>query len=259
LLEKRIMSALGLGAITVVCVFSGSVIGLLFRHTLPDHHLTGDSKDAVRMGAGLIATLSALVLGLLVSSAKDSFDEMSSAIAQTSAKIIMLDRTMAHYGPQTQPVRQMLHDSVLERVNMLWPEQKTEIDGLAFEQSPILTEIIMVRLRDLTPQNDSQRIFQSEAVQLCKEIQQMRWLTIERAQISLPPVFYGVLLFWLTILFGSIGLFAPLNKTVLTVLIVCAISVGGAIFLIEEMNQPLSGLVKISSAPLIKAVELIGK
>lgn len=253
------MSALVLGGIAFVCVFGGSIIGLLFRHTLPDHHLSGDSKDTVRMGAGLIATLSALVLGLLISSAKDSFDEMSSAITQGSATLVMLDRTMVHYGPQTQPIRQMLRSSIIEQIKRVWPEQTTEIDEVAFEKSPIIAEVIMVKLMELTPQNDSQRIYQSEAMQLCKEILKMRWLTIERTQISLPPAFHVVLLFWLTILFGSIGLFAPANKTVLTVLIVCSISIGGAIFLIEEMNQPLSGLVKISSAPLIKAVELMGK
>jgi hypothetical protein len=253
------MSATVIGLIAFVCVMGGTVAGLLMRKTLPEHHLTGDSKDAVKMGSGLIATLSALVLGLLVSSAKNSFDEMNSAIAQSGAKLILLDRTMAHYGPETQPIRQALRGMVIERIAMVWPEHKTAIDGVAaYEKSPTV-EVIADKLRELTPHNDSQRTFQSEAIQLCKEIVQTRWLVIEQSQISLPVAFLVVLLFWLTILFGSIGLFAPVNKTVLAVLIVCAISVGGAIFLIEEMNKPLSGLVKVSSAPLIKAVENMGK
>jgi hypothetical protein len=260
LLEKWIMSAIAVGIIAFVCVFGGTLLGLLLRKTLPDHHLTGDSKDAVKMGTGLIATLSALVLGLLVSSAKNSFDDMSSAITQSSAKLIMLDRTMTHYGPETQPIRQMLSRSVVAGIKMIWPEKNTKIDGIgAFEKAPASMEIVADKLRELTPQNDSQRALQSEALQLCKEILQTRWLAIEQAQTSLPPTFLVVLLFWLTILFGSIGLFAPSNKTVLVVLFVCAMSVGGAIFLIEEMNKPLRGIVKVSSAPLIKAVENMGK
>jgi hypothetical protein len=254
------MSAIVVGVIAFVCVLGGLVAGLLLRNVLPGHHLTGDSKEAIKMGSGLIATLSALVLGLLISSAKSSFDDMSQAITQSSAKLIMLDRTMARYGPQTQPIRQILRSSLIERIQMVWPENKNDVDGFTtFERAPATMELVSDKLRELTPQNDSQRIFQSESLQLCKEMQQTRWLAIEQSQISLPRPFLVVLLFWLTILFGSIGLFAPPNKTVLTVLIVCAISVAGAIFLIEEMNSPFKGIMKISSAPLIKAVQYIGK
>lgn len=254
------MSAVIIGVIAFVCVFGGTVIGLFMRKTLPNHHLTGDSRDAVKMGSGLIATLSALVLGLLVSSAKTSFDDMSTAITQSSAKLIMLDRAMARYGPETQPFRQALRNSVILRIKMVWPEVKSNINvSDTFEKSPAIAEILGDKLRALTPQNDSQRAFQAEAIQLCKELLQTRWLVIEQSQVSLPPIFLVVLLFWLTILFGSIGLLAPPNKTVVAVMVVCALSVAGAIFLIEEMNSPLSGMVKVSSAPLVKAVENMGK
>ncbi len=254
------MSAVILGVIGFLCVFGGTVLGLFLRNILPDHHLSGDSRDAVKMGAGLIATLSALVLGLLVSSAKDSFDSMSDAIAQSSAKLIMLDSALAHYGPETQPIREAMRNSIIRRIAMVYPEHKLSKEGRdTFEKSPPAAEIVADKLRALTPQNDAQRTFQAEGLQLCKEIQQTRWLMIEEAQISLPPVFIVVLLFWLAILFGSIGLLAPANKTVVVVMAVCAISVGGAIFLIEEMNNPLRGIVKVSIAPLVKALEHLGK
>jgi hypothetical protein len=230
------------------------------RRTLPEHHLTGDSKDAVKMGSGLIATLTALVLGLLVSSAKNSFDEMNNAITQSSAKLIMLDRTLAQYGPETKPIREMLRTSIIARIKMVWPEHTGKIDSVtAFEKSPPTAEMVAHQLRSLTLQNDTQRTLQADALQLCKELLQTRWLVIEQAQVSLPTVFLAVLMFWMMILFGSIGLFAPTNKTVIAVLVVCAMSVAGAIFLVEEMNSPLSGVVKVSSAPLIKAVENMGK
>jgi len=253
------VSAIAVGVISFVCVFGGMLLGMFIRKLLPEHHLSDDSKDTVRIGMGLIATLCALVLGLLISSAKNSFDETSSAIAQSGAKLILLDRTMANYGPETQPIRQTLRRQVIARIEMIWPEHKAKIDGIdAFEKSPS-AEIVADKLRELTPKNDLQRALQSEALQLCKEIVQMRWLAIEQSQISLPPVFLVVLLFWLAILFGSFGLFAPPNKTVLAVMVVCAISVAGAIFLIEEMNSPLGGIVKVSSAPLVNAVENMGK
>ena len=253
------MSEIVVGVISFVCVFGGTLAGMFLRRILPEHHLGGDSKDTVRIGMGLIATLCALVLSLLLSSAKDSFDETGSAIAQSGAKLIMLDHAMANYGPETQPIREALRRLVIKRIEMIWPEHKTNTYGIdAFAESPSV-EIVAGKLRELTPNNDLQRAFQSEALQLCREILQTRWMVIEQSQASLPPMFLVVLLFWLTILFGSIGLFAPPNKTVLAVLIVCAISVGGAIFLIEEMNNPLGGIVKISSAPLVTAVENMGK
>ncbi len=120
-------------------------------------------------------------------------------------------------------------------------------------------ELVAGKLSALNPKNDSQRATQAEALQLCRELLQARWLMIEQSQVSLPTVFLVVLLFWLAILFSSIGLLAPSNKTVLVVLVVCALSVAGAIFLIEEMDRPLGGIVKVSNAPLIKAIEHMAK
>lgn len=258
--ENDVVSAIVIGVITFLCVFGGTVTGMLLRKVLPEHHLSGESKDAVRMGTGLIATLSALVLGLLVSSAKSSFDDMSNAITQSGAKVIMLDRIMAQYGPETAPIRQLCRESIARGVAMVWPEHKTDIDGMdVFEKSPASMELVANQLRQLSPQNDSQRTLLSDAMQISKELLQTRWLVIEQSQISLPMVFIIVQMFWLTILFGTIGLFAPSNKTVMVALYVCAMSVGGAMFLIEEMNRPLSGVVKVSSAPLVKAVEHMGR
>jgi hypothetical protein len=254
------MSAIIVGVVTFVCVLTGTIVGMLLRHALPDHHLSGDSKDAVKMASGLIATLSALVLGLLVSSAKNSFDEMSDAITQSGAKLIVLDRIMTGYGSETQDIRNQLRDSITKWVTMVWPEQSTDINGLEiYEKSPAMLEFVIHKLQDLTPQNDSQRTAQSEAIQICKELLRTRWLVIEQSQMSLPIVFIVVQMFWLTILFGTIGLFAPANKTVIAALVVCAMSVSGAMFLIEEMNRPLGGIVKVSSAPLVKAIEHMGK
>lgn len=254
------MSAAGLGIISFICVLGGMTAGMLLRNALPDHHLSGDSRDAVKMGAGLIATLSALVLGLLISSAKDSFDAMNNAITEGSAKLIVLDRILAQYGPPTQDIRDQLRQSVIGRVAMVWPEQKTDKDTMStFEKSPATMELVAAKVRELSPQNDTQKVFQSEAIGICRDLLQTRWLMIERAQLSLPMAFIVVLLFWLTMLFATFGLLAPANKTAIAALTVCALSVGGAIFLIEEMNKPLGGMVKVSNAPLLKAIEYLGR
>lgn len=252
------MTAILLGIIAFVCLMVGTTAGMLIRSRLPEHHLSSDSRDTVKLGAGLIATLSALVLGLLVSSAKESFDSMNTAITQSSAKLIMLDRSLALYGPETNQIREQIRDTITKYIKVIWHEANGK-EMEAFENSPPLMEVIGSKLRELKPENDVQKAYLSDAIQICRDMLQTRWLVIEQSQASLPPAFIVILLFWLTVLFTSFGLLAPTNKTVFVVLVVCAMSVGGAIFLIEEMNKPMTGLLKISKAPLVKAVEHMGK
>jgi hypothetical protein len=236
------------------------VLGLLIRGRLPGHHMSPESKDVVKLGSGLIATLTALVLGLLVSSAKSTFDTMNSGLTQGGAKVILLDRTMAQYGPDTKDARQTLRRTIEAGIRKVWPEDKSDAAGMKdFESGPVGLEAVQKELRRLTPQNDTQKALQSEAVQLANELMQSRWLAIEQAQNQMPTAFLVVLLFWLTVFFITLGLLAPPNGTVVTVLVVCAMSMGGAVYLVGEMNRPLQGTMKVSSAPLVKALEHLGK
>ncbi|MDD5139438.1 MAG: DUF4239 domain-containing protein [Verrucomicrobiales bacterium] len=253
------MNSLTIALISAACIFSGVLLGMFLRSRLPDHHLSNDSKDTVKLAAGMIATLSALVLGLLVSSAKSSFDTVGSEITQGAAKIILLDRALANYGPATHDVREQLRRSVAAGIVMFWPEEKTAAAGMTtFERSNGM-ELVQAKLRELTPANEAQRQLLAQAQQFGGELLQFRWLVIEQTQNALPMPFLVMLLFWLTMLHMSFGLFAPRNATVIAVLLVCALSVSGAVFLILEMNHPLSGFIKVSSAPMLKALEHLGQ
>ena len=240
-------------------MFGGALLGLLLSSLLPEHHLRDNSKDTVKVVAGMIATLAALVLGLLVGSAKSSFDAMNTEITQSSTKIILLDRVLAAYGPETKDAREQLRRGVAAVIETVWPEEKTEEAGLAsFERSNRM-EMLQAKLRELTPATDAQRQLLSQAQQISGDLVQSRWLVIEQAQSALPMPFLVVLLFWLTMLHVSFGLFAARNATVITVLLISALSVSGAIFIILEMNHPLQGMIKVSSAPMRKALEHLGQ
>jgi len=253
------MSSLSIALISAGCIFGGVLLGLLLRGLLPDHHLTNESKDTVKLAAGMIATLSALVLGLLVSSAKNTFDTVGSEITQSAAKIILLDRVLANYGPATKDVREQLQRSVAAGVTAVWPEQKTAVPGMTTFERANGMERMQAKLRELTPASEAQRQLLAQGQQIGGELLQFRWLVIEQTQNALPMPFLVLLLFWLTLLHMSFGLFAPRNATVLLVLFLCALSVSGAIFLILEMNHPLSGFIKVSSAPMLKALEHLGQ
>jgi len=254
------MSSIIVGLTAFACAFGGAILGLFFRNILPEHHLNKESRDAVIMGTGLIATLTALVLGLLISSANESFESMNSTMTQSGARIILLDRTLANYGPQANHIRDLLRSSMITVITRVWPEDAAKLkDSGMLQEGVIGMEVVENKLLRLSPENDSQRMLQTRALQLTGELLQARWLTIEQAERSLPTAFLVILFFWLVILFACIGLFAPANKTVIVILFVCALSVAGAVFLIREMNHPYQGMMKISSGPLIKAVENMGK
>ena len=206
----------------------------------------------------MVATMSALVLGLLVSSSKSSFDAMNAAIAQNGARIIQLDHVLSEYGPETSAIREELRKNIAERVEKVWSKSASDGHGLSAVEKSTSVLDVQRRLRALTPQNDLQKSTLNQALQLSGEIWQSRLLVIEEQQEALPPVFLVLLIFWLTILFLSFGLFAPGNATVLGMLLVCALSVSSAVFIILELSHPLDGFIKVSNAPMRKALEMIG-
>jgi hypothetical protein len=254
------MNSIWTSSIIFICVFGGALLGLFLRTVLPGHHLNADAKEAVKLGAGLVATLTALVLGLLISSSKDSFDATSTMLTQGGAKILMMDRVLAGYGPEAKEIRGLLKGFLGARIAQVWPEKIKNRPGSDFSGRPIEMEDVKIALRNLVPQSDVQRSLQMQATQISDELLQLRWLLFEQLQTSLPPVLLGVLVFWATILFVCFGLLAPRNGTLIVVFFVCAISVAGAIFLILEMEKPLTGgAMKISSKPLVKTLERLGK
>jgi hypothetical protein len=245
--------------ISAGCIFGGAVFGLLLSRRLPEAHLRDNSRDTVKVVTGLIATLAALVLGLLISSAKNTFDAVDTAITNNGAKIILLDRALANYGPETKDIREHLRSTIIAGIEMFWPGEKAEGAGLAGFERANAMEVLQAKIRELTPATDLQRQLRSEAEKLSGDMLEARWLLIAQAQRTLPLTFVVVLLFWLTMLHISFGLLAARNTTVITVLLISALSVSSAMFIILEMDHPLQGMLKVSSAPMRKALEHLGR
>ena len=252
-------SSLALSLISAGCIFGGVLLGLLLRQLLPDQHLQKESKATIKLGAGMVATVSALVLGLLVASAKDTFDTTEEEITQRAAKIIFLDHLLADYGPETSATREQLRRTVATSIEMIWPSGKISASGLsAYERMSGMHDTQMTLLK-VTPTTEAQRQLYATAQQILTDLRQSRWVLIQRAQHAIPIPFLVVLLFWLTMLHVSFGLFAPRNGTVITVLFISALSVSGAIFIVLDMTHPLQGVIKVSSEPMRKALEHLGQ
>jgi hypothetical protein len=240
-------------------VVGGALVGMFLRTILPEHHLNAASKDIVKLVMGLVATLAALVLGLLVASAKSSFDLVNDGFRQSAARVILLDRTLAQYGPESRELRGLIRKSMAARVEQLFAKDGSPHAKLSSSQGTAAIEGAQQGIRALSPQNEIQRAMQSRAIDLMEAVTQARWLAIEEEDNRIPTPFLVILVFWLAVMFTSFGLFAPRNAIAVAVLFLGAASLAAAVFLIEELYDPLDGVIAISSAPMYKALSLLGQ
>jgi len=252
------MSSLEIGAIVFACTFGGALVGLLLRVVIPDPHLTGDSKDVIKMGTGLLATLAALVLGLLIASAKGSFDSQRTGLQQMAANFVVIDRALAKYGPETRPARESLH-RLVEKLLEVQSAGANSASAIGAASLTVEGGKFYDQIRELVPGTENQKWLQSQALQLAADFTRTRWLLNEQQGSAIPTPFLVIVVFWLTALFLSFGLFSAPNPVVIVTLLICALSVAGALFLIVDLDQPSAGLIRISSAPIQNALSQLGK
>ena len=252
------MSSVTISFIVFACVFGGALLGILLRAVLPQSHLSAESKDIVKLGMGLVGTMAALVLGLLVASAKGEYDAQIGELTQGSSNILLLDRLLAQYGPETKEPRALLRGAIVRFLDQTWGSK----DGASASGLPppsASAETLYGQIQGLSPKDSAQRLFQSQALSLAMDIRKTRWLMYEEETESIALPLLVILVLWLAIIFISFGLFAPFNATVVSSLFASALSVSGAIFLILDMYRPYSGLIQISSAPLRFALAHLGQ
>ena len=252
------MSPLAISLIIFACVFGGAIIGLMLHRILPEHHSSTETKDVVKLGMGLVATMSALVLALLIASAKGSYETQSGEVVHMSAGFVQLDRVLQHYGPETAAARALLRKTVTTAINLIWSDNGYQTNALDSRALQAEGSQFFEMIENLTPRDDAQRSLQSQALTIASDLGNTRLLLIEQARGTIAMPFLVVLVFWLTMIFLSFGLFAPSNTTVIAVLLVCAMSVSGAIFLVLELDRPFTGVMQISSAPMRDALAHLG-
>jgi hypothetical protein len=253
------MSSLTLSFIVFACIFGGAILGMAVRAFLPESHMNSETRDVVKLGMGLIGTMTALVLGLLIASAKGSFDTQRNGLAQLSGNVIFLDRILARYGKGSEGVRKMLRASVADMIQRTWPEENQQ-SGQTQEKSGTegRYEAVYERIEELAPENENQRALQAQALKIATDLGQTRWLLFAQKGSSIPTPFLVVMVSWLTLILASFSLFAPRNAMAFVTLLVCALAVSSAIFLILELDQPFGGVIQISSAPLRNALAQLG-
>jgi len=245
--------ATAVSVLVLACALAGALLGAFLRSSLPAHHLSEESKDTIKLGTGLIATLVALVLGLLVASAKNSFDTKSEEIKAGAANIILLDRQLRRLGPPADRARVLLHRVVAYRLEVPWGEQTRSLAKAPPGEITTL-EDVENQIRGLPLSSDEQRGLYARALQLSAGLSQTRWLLSEQTGSTVETPFLVVVISWLAVIFASLGLLAPRNVTVWVVIVLCALSVSAAVFLILELDQPFGGVITLSKEPLRSAL-----
>jgi len=250
------MNATVVSSMVFVIVFSGALAGMAIRRALPEDHLGSDAKDVVKLATGLVVTMSALVLGMLVSSAKSSYDTRKNEVALMSSQVISIERLLATYGPETREIREEFRMLVEAGIDRIWPSQASRQSELRPTES---SQTYYSGLQLLTPKTDAQTAAKAEAISMSVSLRQTRWLLfLEAEQSSVPLPLLVILIAWLTSIFVSFGLFAPPNPTVTVTLLIGALAVSAAIFIIMEMYTPFSGVLQISPTPIREALSQMG-
>ena len=253
------MIAVSMALLVLACTFAGALAGFVLRNVLPQHHLDEETKDLIKLTMGLIATMTALVLGLILTSAKAQFDAEDAYVKQSAANVLALDRVLARYGDGTETIRATIRHSLELRFNAIWPTSTASAASLDSSEIEHTIEEVVDRTLALTPTTDAQRWLQSQALQMSSAMQLNRWLMLEREEGITGNPFLVALLCWLTVIFASWGLFAPRHATSFAALGLSALSVAIAIFLILELEHPYRGLIRVSSAPVEFALAHLGR
>ena len=255
-----IAPSLVITAVVFICLMAGAVGGMWLRQALPQHHLGSDSTDVIKLVTGLMGTLAALVLSLLISSANSAHIAVKSEFQESLADIVMLDRYLADYGRETGEIRTQVHHVVVGRLQAIWPSEDfgpPDPGGANVERA---VEEIEKKILALSPETQAQKWFQEGALATIRTLAQVRWVVIaQRSGNALPAPLLVVLVCWTTAIFVSFGLLTKRNSTVFVGLVIAAAAVAGAIFLILELDSPFRGLMQISSAPAHLALALLGQ
>ncbi|MGH7155241.1 MAG: hypothetical protein ACREF3_15055 [Acetobacteraceae bacterium] len=244
------MSAIQTSLAVTACVFAGGVIGLHLHRLLPESHRSKETLEVVRLGTGMLSVLASLVLGLLIASAKGAYDDTDHTIRAYSAQIALLNETLRDYGATAAAPHELLRRYVLLLLHDRATNDVRRKSILENDAAGALLEHVRETVRDLKPVDDGQRVLKTQAIATTSELLRQRWLMIEQQSRGVHGIVLAILVSWVVAIFVSFGLNAPKNATIVVAFLICSMAIGGAVFLILEMDEPLYGILQISTWPM---------
>jgi len=250
------MESILVSSTVFVVVFGGALAGMRFRRVLPEDHLGPEVKDVIRLATGLLVTMTALVLGMLVSTANSSYQERKNELAEMGSNFVLVDGLLASYGPDAQALRMELRGMAESGLERVWPSHAPQASLRPQDNGQVFYD----QVQGLVPKNETQAALKAAAISAAVNLRHTYWLMFlgtEQSSLSFPLLL--VVVSWLTLIFVSFGLFAPRNKEVLVTLLASALAVSAAVFVIMAMYTPFRGIMRISSSPMREALSLMGR
>jgi hypothetical protein len=259
-------------AVVLVILLGCSTLGLRVRPLLSERHRSREVIEFVQLVVAMLVTFAALVLGLLTSSVKTSFDKVGDDLRGLAIQVIQLDRSLREWGTEAQPTRELLRAYIAAAIATTWtrepkppgdyyPTEAPTRSGSELE-SPVTDDLlarIELAIRQLEAHDPMHRRLLTTCISQFERLMHTRWQILEETGSAISTPFYVVLVFWLGIVFGSFGLNAPRNGLSYTIILLGAISIASAMFVILELDTPFEGYFAVSSQPMRDALAYLSR
>ena len=252
------MSSWLIAVIILTLMFGAALAGMAVGARLPDHHRSDASHNVVSVSMAVVGTLTALVLGLLLSIANTSFRTEQQQVIAISTDLLRVDKLLRAYGPETERARGALRQYAAGKLRDMLPPDGGPPDTENDATANLLLEAARIVL-ELAPAAVHQRWIQGQVVGTVANIGQTRWQLVEESRATVPTALLVLLVFWLVLLFGSYGLFAPAACHHDRGAVLSAVAASGAILLIIDLEQPSRGVISLSADPLLHAVVTLNR
>jgi hypothetical protein len=246
-------------AIVLALILLSAALGSHVRASLADHHFSEDSLAAMRIAVGLVATLSALVLSLLISSGKSSLDLVNTALQHNSVAMIQLDRNLSQFGPSAEGLRVDIKNDYARWISFLFSNERGTTAEAESREILASTYDIQGRIFAVQTLGPSQEKLRDHAMELWDNIFAGRWFALEHRRGSIPTPLIAILVGWLVVIFGIFGFSAPRNWSMCVVFLLCALSATTAVFVVLDLDTPFQGMVNVSKTPMMDALKFIGR
>ena len=243
------MTSIWIFLVSFIGILAGGAIGMTLRARLPGAQLNAETREMIRLGVSLLATLVAVLISLTIASAKSSYDTQDAHFRQLAAYLVEADQLLAQYGPEATGMRRLMREAVPAAMDRIWREKATASQDTAFTARS-LAEQLYTAVEALSPGNDAQRSLKARVEAAIADIARTRLLMFADGDTPVLTPFMLILIFWLVVIFVSFGLFVEPGRVVIVALLVFALSISTALFLVADLSRPFAGLMQIPKEQL---------
>ncbi|MFM7035420.1 MAG: hypothetical protein ACKOYJ_09630 [Planctomycetia bacterium] len=253
------MTAVPFTTFVFIATFGAAMLGFAAQRFLPRTYADESTAGSVKVVLGMISVLTTVVFGFITADAKKSFDNAAKIITDTAVRLVSIDRALADFGADAVQIRgeiKQVAEGLITRVNS--PEGYVPSARRMVERGEELEDLVG-KIARLTPQSEMQAKEQARAMELAAGILHDRWVLATERAASSPTVFLLIVLAWLALQFLAFGLFASRNVFVVLATVLASLTVASGMFVVLDLEGPMTGPMRVSTRALEWAVAIMGQ